>query len=287
MTDAGTSLDSLGFISDPGSATPMNKVPMRAPVKSFLAVGTAFAAGIAVTAAFVGGAPERPQVQQGMAGGPPLTAQAPKAAGPVPDARQPETAAKGAAASWVDPVRQRAAASGANPPLVFHMDRKREQAKVGPVRDGQGADDGFTRQAAIAVPPPRRPAASELLAQSEAHRESVAANESADATPASRAPGFAPSPKPRQTASIQRRTAGDRLAVSDADQDDARPTAVRPSRRVSMARRDDADGPGYYPPRHVEALDRYERDFVDRAPAPRRRVTAAETGGVLRWLDQP
>ena len=240
-----------------------------------------------MTAAFVGGRPERPQFQPSMAGGPPLAAQAPKAAGLVPDARPPETAVKGAAESWVDPVRQRAAASGPNPPLVFHMDRKREQAKDGPVRDGQGADERVTRQAAIAVPPPRRPAASELLAQSEPHREPGAASDPADENPALRAPGLVPSPKPRQTAGPQRRTAGTRLAASDADQDDARLTAVRQSRRVAMARRDDADVPAYDPPRHVEALDRYERDFADRAPAPRRRVTSAESGGVLRWLDQP
>ena len=287
---------------------------MSAPGKSFLAIGTAFAAGIAVTAAFVGGRPERPQVQPGVqpgvqqsgTGGSPVAAQAPRAVGLAPDARRPEPAAQASADPWVDPVRQRAAGSSVNPPLpplVFHLDRKQEQAKAGPLRSSQGAvqgaDEEVARQAAVAVPPPRRPSASELLARTEPHRDSEAATDTADGHSASRSPVFAPVPKaqaqvqaqvqaPRQTASTLRRTAGSRPAASDSDQDDVRLAAVRQSRRVYVARRDDADpAPGYYPPRHVESLDRYERDGANRVTAPRRRVTSAESGGVLRWLDQP
>lgn len=250
---------------------------MSAPVKSFLAAGAAFAAGIAVTAAFVASRPEQPSVQQGMVNGSPSTGtQAPKVAGQVPTARVAE------ADTWVDPVSARGPGSATKPPLpplVFHVERKAPDAAV-------------TRQAGIAVPPPRRPTASELLAKSEPQVESSVASGPADGPTTSRVPVLASAPKPqapRQTAAAPRKATSAHAAASDGDQDDIRLAPGRPSsRRIYVARRDDAALPsGYYPPRHIEAFDRYEREFEERAPVYRRRVTAAESGGILRWLDQP
>lgn len=266
---------------------------MSAPVRSFLAVGTAFAAGIAVTAAFVGGRPERPQVEPAMTAGPSATGQAPKVADLASTSRAAETAPLGkapaATETWVDPTRQRAAAPAANPPLpplVFHVERRSEPAKDQAARDGTGADEGDVRRTAV-VPPPRRPTASELLAKSGPRREPASETDTADATRESRAP--APKPQaPRQTANAQHKAAGSRVASSDASQDNVRLVAPRQSRQIYVARRDDVDPPsGFYPPRHVEVVDRYERDVEDRPSMVRRRVTAAEAGGVLRWLDHP
>ena len=242
---------------------------MSTPAKSFLAAGAAFAAGIAVTVAFVTSRPEQPPVQQGLVNTAP-GARASAVAGPTSTARVAE------ADPWVDPVSPRAAGSAAKPPLpplVFHMDRK-------------ATDDTAARQAAIAVPPPRRPAASELRAQSGPQDESTVASATTDGPSASRAPAQKPQ---RQTVVAARKVTSAHAAAPDGDQDDIRLAPVRPaSRRVYVARRDDAALPsGYYPPRHIEAFDRYEREVEARAPVYRRRMTAAESGGILRWLDQP
>ncbi|MGU3667863.1 hypothetical protein ACLBX9_27065 [Methylobacterium sp. A49B] len=89
-------------------------------------------------------------------------------------------------------------------------------------------------------------------------------------------------------ASSQRRPIGGRFAASEAEQDEIRLAVERQARRAPIARRDFAAWPpDPYALRNPDGLDRYERDVADRPPVSRRRVTSAETGGVLRWLEEP
>jgi hypothetical protein len=266
---------------------------MSAPAKSLLAIGAAFAAGVAVTAAYVGAPSETAGARQGMMGGSPeATApdQPPRAAGaaaraPAPRVSEAAAATQGATGplteAWVDPVKQRTAAAAGTPPrppLVFHMNRER-------------AEGGAAHREEAAVMPPRRPKASEFLAKSAAQSDPDAANESVDRNGAARSSGAAPSRRTqasRQVASSQRRPSGGRFAASEAEQDEIRAAVERQARRAPVARRDFAAWPpDPYALRNPDGLDRYERDVADRPLVPRRRVTSAETGGVLRWLEEP
>ncbi|MCJ2050748.1 hypothetical protein [Methylobacterium sp. J-070] len=275
---------------------------MRAPLKSVLAVGVAFAAGVAATAAIVGSRPETAAVRQGMMRAGPQTAgtgapTAVAALSPAPEAPS-SGVAPSASNAWTDPVRQRAGAPAARPPLpplVFHVDRAQERAQDNAARVSAPPDDDAANHGATARVPPRRPKPSDLLAKLEDRRDPAPAPDVADRPSPARPSALAPAPRqqaPRQAAGPQRKPGGVRTASTDVDQDEARFAPERPARRLVRARRDEvlmASGP--YPLRHVEFLDRYERDAPDwpqdRAPVYRRRVTAAETGGVMRWLGVP
>lgn len=240
---------------------------MRAPVKSLLAVGGAFAAGVAVTAAYVAPRPGPADAPRGMAGGTPAAAPAAKRDAPAP--RAAHLSEDGAASGgWTDPVRPKVAASAAGspaapprPPLVFSL-------------HGQRSVDGAAPESAAArIPPPRRPSASELLARRDGSGD-----------PADAADGNA---APRQSAGAPRGVENVRAAPRRAEPDDAR-VAERPAKRFVAARRTEPDrASDSVALRRMEGFDRYERDVADRPPAYRRRITSAEAGGILRWLGQP
>jgi hypothetical protein len=231
---------------------------MRAPVKSLLAVGGAFAAGVAVTAAYVAPRPGPADAPRGMAGGTPDAAPAPRAAHLSEDGA--------ASGGWTDPVRPKAAGAGSpaappRPPLVFSLHGQRS------------ADGAAPESAAARIPPPRRPSASELLARRDGSGD-----------PADAADGNA---APRQSAGAPRGVENVRAAPRRAEPDDAR-VAERPAKRFVAARRTEPDrASDSVALRRMEGFDRYERDVADRPPTYRRRITSAEAGGILRWLGQP
>jgi hypothetical protein len=254
---------------------------MRAPVKSLLAVGGAFAAGVAVTAAYVAPRPGSTDVRQGMAGGTPDAVSATKREAPAPKAAHLSDAGP-ASGAWTDPVRPGAsdAAAGAQarparPPLVFSLDRRRSDDAAAPV------------SMAAPIPPPRRPSASDLLARRDGTGDPAVTTDRNIAQRPTDPASPSASPAPRQLAGAPRRTGSFRATPRGAEQDDAR-VAERSAKRLVAVRRIEPDmASDDIPPRRTERFDRYERDVADRPPVYRRRITSAEPGGILRWLDQP
>jgi hypothetical protein len=280
---------------------------MRPSVKPLFALGVAFAAGVGVTAAFVGTKPEKATVQQGMTNATPqavATSKTEKVASLTPSSRSLDGSSASEAASpsdsdkWVDPVKQRSAAPPSHqplPPLVFHMDDKKTHSSVEALQESEQAGNGPARQAVVAmVSPPPRPEKSELIvkpAKPEIDRHPTVAARATDRTLSSRPVTETQAHKsqaPRLTAKLHRNSEPVRGASIVEEPDDEDLAAERQARREYAMRQayDEGMPPQFYPARRIRYAEPYDRDFDDAPREYRRRATTAPSGDVMRWLEQ-
>ena len=279
---------------------------MSAPVKTIAALGVAFAAGVAVTAAFVGGKPDPGLLQQGMTNGTPAAVSSSdlsKVASLAPS-RSPgkqaasETGGGTPEGGWVDPVKPRSSTSPAHEPLaplVFHMDGKRANLSDGPSPEIEQAGKGPSRKSVVAmVSPPPRPEKSELAAKpikpEVDGRLSVTAR-ATDRTLLSQTvtdtrPRRAQAPRP--TAKLHHRSEGVHVASIGDDRDGGDFAEERQARReYAMRQAYESMPPRFYAERRSRYAETYAPELEQVPEVYRRRIPSDAPRGVIRWLAQP
>lgn len=275
---------------------------MSAPVKPLLAIGAAFAAGVAVTAALVDTKPDGARVDAGAHQAPSQVMSAPepgKAAALSPpsqesaDASASKAGSSARTASWVDPVKPQTSppeARSSLPPLVFHLEP--EPAKAGPSQESRRARDGTPASSVAAlVSPPRRPDDAELIAKLEDKPRPIVRARTTDRTLLSRSLSEARADRSRNVgiaATGHRSAEPSRVASVVERSNDAVVVATDSPRREPAPRR--VDGAAAQPPVAARRFRYAARDgnAFDDAPSPyRQRTNPAGSSGVMRWLEQP
>ena len=273
---------------------------MSVPVKPLFALGVAFAAGVGVTAGYVGAKPERATSHVGKTSGildGVVASEATKSVSPTPtgSTESPTVAAPGnraAANGWVDPVKQPAVSSPPRqplPPLVFNVEEKQGRPSDRASHEAKSNRQPDTSQSIVGqVSPPQRPDISELVAKPE--NRSVAAgsmttnrtqlSQQEDATSLFRTKAIDP------VIRLNRKPSDGRIAL---------PKDERGNRVSSTSKRvQSADGMGsaysgnsqhYYPSsRDSYVNSNYPPQVVRRGY--REASTNAAPSGVMRWLNQ-
>ena len=262
---------------------------MSVPVKPLFALGVAFAAGVGVTAAYVGGKPERATTHVGKTRGildGVVASDATKPASPTPkgSTENPTVPApdnRSAANGWVDPVKQPIVASPPRqplPPLVFNLEEKQGIASDRATHGAKSNPQSVAGQSIVAqVSPPQRPGISALVAAPE-NRPAAAGSMTTDRT----------LPSQRADATESNRKPSDGRIAFTKDE--------RGNRILSTSKRaQSADGMGsaysgtsqhYY----RSSRDHYVNSNYPTPQTDRRGYREASTNtapaGVMRWLNQ-
>jgi hypothetical protein len=282
---------------------------MSAPLKPLLALGIAFAAGVGVTAAFVGTEPDQATAQQGMVNSKPravVTSNAEKVASLATSPRSPgsssasEVGSQSGTNGWVDPVKPRSVTSPSHQPLlplVFHVDDNRAPSRAGasPER-GQAGKEPDQRSVVAMVSPPPRPEKAELVAKPalparpQVNHHPAVAVVTTDRTLLSRRVAEAPSHKsqaPKLMAKLHRRPEPVRVASMVERPGEQDVVEDRNVRRTYVLRQEyDDTPPQFYLPRRTRYTGPYDLE-ADYAPREyRQRTTSAESDGLMRWLER-
>ena len=262
---------------------------MSVPVKPLFALGIAFAAGIGVTAAYVGGKPERATTHVGKTRGildSVVASDATKSASPTPigSTESPALAAPddpSAANAWVDPVKQTAVALQPRqplPPLVFNLEEKQGSASDRASHGAKSNRQPDTSQFIVArVSPPQRPDISALVATPEI-RPAAAGSMTTDRTlPSQRADAIKSNRKP----------SGSRIAFTkDERGNQILSTSKRAQSADGMESAYSGTSQHYYP----SSRDHYVNSNYPTPQTDRRGYREASTNtapsGVMRWLNQ-
>ncbi len=290
-----------GFCRYTRSLSPMKRGAMSVPVKPLFALGVAFAAGVGVTAAYVGAKPERATTHVGKTRGisdSVVASDATKSASPTPTGSTenptvPVPDNRSAANGWVDPVKQTAVASQPRqplPPLVFNLEEKQGSASDRASHGAKSNRQPDASQSIVAqVSPPQRPDISALVATPE-NRSATAGPMTTDRSLLSR----------REDANSLDRTKAIEPAIkSNRKSSDGRIDFTkdeRSNRLSSTSKRvQSADGmesaysdasQHYYP----SSRDRHVNSNYPTPPVVRRGYREASTNtapsGVMRWLNQ-
>lgn len=273
---------------------------MSVPVKPLFALGVAFAAGVGVTAAYVGAKPERAVTHEGQTSGI-LDGVAASNAAKEPSPRRSTNSsamavpdAMPATNEWVDPVKQRSVAAPPRQPLpalVFSLNEKPERApdRASSATEQKGLREVDQPIVAQAIPP-RRPEASELAAPKKGNPPPFVAPSAIDRTLlVRRVVGSMPHRTDTASGAIKsgRNTSIERTASLKEDRDGVEPSSPRQIQRLDVIRDGQTDVPQhYYPSGRNRYVDFRQRALQVDRQGYRQASTSQPSSGVMRWLNQ-
>ncbi|MGU3282255.1 hypothetical protein [Methylobacterium mesophilicum] len=274
---------------------------MSVPVKPLFALGVAFAAGVGVTAAYVGAKPERATTHVGKTRGildSVVASDATKSASPTPigSTESPALAApnnRSAANGWVDPVKQPVVTSPTRqplPPLVFNFEEKQGSASDRASNGAKSNRQLDASQSTVAqVSPPKRPDISALVATPE-NRSATAGSMTTDRTlllQRSDAPSLHQTKAVEPVIKLNRKLSDGQMALlKDGRENRFSSTSKRVHSAEAMKSAYGETLRHYYP----YSRDRYVNSNYPTPQADSRGYREASSNtapsGVMRWLNQ-